>query len=166
MKKLIRLLDQDGLKKTLGIDDNPTFLLRPLCYYRTIEKEESQDPHEGILNTTGSNLFQKNFNRPTRTLSFQANTNRVEPHGNKILISCWSLYKENDFGTLEFQRFYNKFNPAAIIVSTDEAIKNIIAPHLYSTPVEQNTVTYYSSAYEGKEPSYFCKQEIFKNERE
>ncbi|MFT4060670.1 MAG: hypothetical protein QM652_14140 [Legionella sp.] len=91
--KILRFLDRDGLLRTLGfttslkmprqiIDMTPSFLVRSLSYYRTLESHIGDQCENEIVTLHPENgipLSNRNLN--------------------PIFVSCWSCYQDSDLCT-------------------------------------------------------------------
>lgn len=113
---ILRFLDQQGLLRTLGIENdiprqrtdlNPTLLFRSLNHYRRLEDHRG-DRYENQIIThhpeTGVPLSNQNINT--------------------VLVSCWSLYQPDDlYATLPWDVFKDS---VAVIESTVGEIKKMI----------------------------------------
>lgn len=123
-KKILRFLNLDGLKRTLGvreklarqiIDLNPTFLLRSLDYYRFIDDERA-DICENTIITSHSDTKQ------------QLTDKNIDP----ILVSCWSSYQPEDLLLSDVWSSYPKDTVAAIESTVGEVntIINFLCPKI------------------------------------
>lgn len=101
--KILRFLNKDGLLKTLGIeqgkmprqiiDMSPSFLLRSLRYYRSLESHRG-DQHENEILT---------FHHKSKIPLSNRNLN-------PIFVSCWSYYLSSDLGYRNTVELLSRFS--------------------------------------------------------
>lgn len=157
---LKRGLDKDGLMKSLGIDNKPTFLFRLTEYYKNLE---NGDPRKDTHENTKVNYINS---IPT-----------YDKNCNPIYISCWSIaHHYNIF--LRFQDTIGIIESSIKDITT--IINTIIITKLrsdiiqltklpYPDPIminDHGCITYYDKCNKPQNAHWYCKERSFSFEEE